>query len=43
MGPMTGFISEGFRELGRKLARLRLGRAIRRHDAERIVALTALG
>ncbi len=37
------FLSEGFRELGRKLARSRLRRAIRQQEAERLVALTALG
>ena len=43
-GPGGGnFLSEGFRELGRKLARGKLRRAIRQHDADRLVALAALG
>lgn len=43
-GPGRGnFLSEGFRELGRKLARGKLRRAIRQHDADRLVALAALG
>jgi len=37
------FLSEGFRELGRKLARSRLRRAIRQQESDRLVALTALG
>ena len=37
------FLSEGFRELGRGLARSRLRRTIRQQDSERLVALTALG
>lgn len=37
------FLAEGFRELGRKLARAKLRRAMRRQDAERLVALADLG
>jgi hypothetical protein len=37
------FLSEGFRELGRKLGRSRLRRTIRQHDADRLAALGALG
>ncbi len=37
------FLSQGFRELGRKLARSRLRRTIRKHESERLTALTALG
>ncbi len=40
---MSTFLSEGFRELNRKLARARLRRAIRQQESERRVALTALG
>ena len=37
------FLSQGFRELGRKLARSRLRRTIRQQESERLAALTALG
>jgi hypothetical protein len=37
------FLSEGFRELGRKMDRAKLRGAMRKHEAERAVALTALG
>ncbi len=40
---MANFLSEGFQELGRKLDRSRLGRAMRQQDADRAVALAALG
>ncbi len=40
---MANFLSEGFQELGRKLDRSRLGRAMRQQDSDRSVALTALG
>lgn len=40
---MAAFLSEGFGELGRKIARFRLRRALRRQADERIAALTALG
>jgi hypothetical protein len=39
----VNFLSEGFGELGRKLGRWRLRRAMRQHDADRLVALSALG
>lgn len=37
------FLSQGFRELGRKLARSRLRRTLRQQESERLTALTALG
>ena len=37
------FLAEGFRELGRKIERSKLRGAMRKSDAERAVALTALG
>jgi hypothetical protein len=37
------FLSEGLRELSRKLSRYRLRSTIRLHETERLVALTALG
>ncbi len=37
------FLSQGFRELGRKLARSKLRRTIRQQESERLAALTALG
>lgn len=42
-GRRGNFLSEGFRELGRKVARSRLRRTMRQQDAERLAALTALG
>jgi len=37
------FLAEGFRELGRKIERSKLRGAMRKSDAERVVALAALG
>ena len=37
------FLSEGFRELGRKMDRSKLRGSMRKQDVERAVALTALG
>lgn len=44
MSPSQGnFLSAGFSELGRKMDRSKLRGAMRKQDAERIAALTALG
>lgn len=43
MRSMPAFLSEGLGEVGRKIARFRLRRTIRRQADERRVALTALG